>query len=39
MEPTITDGSLVEIDHSKREIKLLTGKIVAIRIHKRGGMC
>jgi phage repressor protein C with HTH and peptisase S24 domain len=31
MEPTITGGSLVRIDHSKREISLLNGKTVAIR--------
>lgn len=31
MEPTISDGSLVGIDHSKKEIFELDGKIVAIR--------
>ena len=31
MKPTIPNGSLVGIDHSKRDIKALNGKVVAIR--------
>ncbi len=31
MEPLIPDGSLVGIDHSQRDIKLLNNKIVAFR--------
>ncbi len=31
MEPTIPDGSLIGIDHSKKQISELDGKVVAIR--------
>lgn len=31
MEPTISDGSLIGIDHSQKDIQALDGKIVALR--------